>query len=584
EFASVPLENITPDLRVSLALVQAFRVPVRVVDPDGTPVAGARVTLSYGRLGMLQKIAETDDAGRARVGPVVPGPYYLRADADGYLPPEELEVEVGSEGWVDADGTGEQVLVLARPATIRGIVVDEHDRPVAGADVLLDSDVEFTVGEGDTRRRLFAMALGSDAASGSLGVTTGEVPDIPLFADEGELGQQEEDSLVGVRSEADGSFELTMLLPGKHRLWAIHGGHAASAVQTFELRSGELREGVQLQLREGVPLTGVVRTANGTPIVGAQIDLGDGLILSTDERGVFDAGYRRGAQRLIVRGPGMIPRVVDVQLGDVPFDVPIELEPAQDHFSGRVVDGNGRPIADVEVELRPVDGLSPSLVTWTDAKGSYRFDELGPGAVEISFDHGSYVPAEARSRVTADGAGGDFEIVLETGWQIDVLVRSAGRGDPIEDAHLRVGNTTVTTDHKGRAVLDRLVGVVELEVEAPGWVGSTQTVRDDGSGRIELTIELGDGGSIEGTIDDDIGDPVAGAVVSVYSLGGELLGEAKSDGRGRWHIDGVPPGDVELRAEPPMARSAVLAPLAGFESDVLRGEVTKAVRLRFERP
>ncbi|MCA9685727.1 MAG: carboxypeptidase regulatory-like domain-containing protein, partial [Myxococcales bacterium] len=162
EFASVPLENITPDLRVSLALVQAFRVPVRVVDPDGTPVAGARVTLSYGRLGMLQKIAETDDAGRARVGPVVPGPYYLRADADGYLPPEELEVEVGSEGWVDADGTGEQVLVLARPATIRGVVVDEHDRPVAGADVLLDSDVEFTVGEGDTRRRLFAMALGSD--------------------------------------------------------------------------------------------------------------------------------------------------------------------------------------------------------------------------------------------------------------------------------------------------------------------------------------------------------------------------------------------------------------------------------------
>ncbi|MCA9687474.1 MAG: hypothetical protein KC457_35255, partial [Myxococcales bacterium] len=114
---------------------------------------------------------------------------------------------------------------------------------------------------------------------------------------------------------------------------------------------------------------------------------------------------------------------------------------------------------DVEVELRPVDGLSPSLVTWTDAKGSYRFDELGPGAVEISFDHGSYVPAEARSRVTADGAGGDFEIVLETGWQIDVLVRSAGRGDPIEDAHLRVGNTTVTTDRKGRAVLDRLVGV-----------------------------------------------------------------------------------------------------------------------------
>jgi len=164
-------------------------------------------------------------------------------------------------------------------------------------------------------------------------------------------------------------------------------------------------------------------------------------------------------------------------------------------------------------------------------------------------------------------------------------VRSAVRGDPIEGALLRAGDSSVRTDGKGRAVLERLVGAVELEVEAAGWVGTQQTIRDDGSGRVELTIELSDGGSIEGTIDDDIGDPVSGATVSVWSRDGStLLGEASSDGRGRWRIDGVPAGDVELRAEPPMARSAVLAPITDFESDVLRGEVTKAVRLRFERP
>ncbi|HLT37054.1 MAG TPA: carboxypeptidase-like regulatory domain-containing protein, partial [Enhygromyxa sp.] len=88
EYASVPLENVTPDLRVAVALVPAFRVPIRVVDPEGDPVPGARVTIGYSQIGMLQKVAETDAEGRARVGPVVPGPYFVHADADGFLPPE----------------------------------------------------------------------------------------------------------------------------------------------------------------------------------------------------------------------------------------------------------------------------------------------------------------------------------------------------------------------------------------------------------------------------------------------------------------------------------------------------------------
>nr|WP_275943142.1 carboxypeptidase regulatory-like domain-containing protein [Pseudenhygromyxa sp. WMMC2535] len=576
EYASVPLENVTPDLRVNLALVPAFRVPVRVVDPEGAPVPGARVTLGYGQLGMLQKIAQTDEEGRAEVGPVVPGPYYLHADADGFLPPEPVEVEVGSEGFVGAEGLDEQTLVLARPARISGVVLDEDDRPVPGAEVMLDSEAAFSVGEGDTRQRLFAVAIG--AADGSLGVTKGEVPDIPLFPED-DVGV----GLVGVRSDEYGRFELDLLLPGEHRLWAVHRGHAASAVQTFDLRSGEIREGVTLRLREGVPLTGVVRSANQNPIAGVQIDLGDGLILTTDERGVFDAGYRRGPQKLILRGRGLIPKLVEIQLGDSPVDLDVELEPARETLDGRVVDGNGRPIADVEVALRPLDGLSPAQVTWTDDKGGYRFDALGPGKVELEFEHGDYVPVETRAQVGPDEpAAGD--LVLVSGWQADVLVRSALRGDPIEGATLHAGHMSATTDAKGRAVLDRLVGELDLEISAPGWVGRSASLRDDGSGRVELTVELTEGGSIAGVIDDDIGDPVVNATIRARSSSGELLGEARSDGRGRWRIDGVPPGDIRLSATPPEARAAGLAPIEDFETDVLRGELTKDVQLRFERP
>lgn len=571
EFASVPLENITPDLRINLALVPAFRVPVRVVDPGRRPVEGARVILGYGSLGMLQKTAQTDAHGRVQIGPVVPGPYVVQADADGFLPPAAVEVEVGPNGF-EGD---ELVLVLIRPARISGIVVDEDDRPVEGAEVLLDSDVAFSVGEGDNRRQLFAVAVGSD--DGSLGVTRGAVPDIPLFA---------EGAIPGVYgvvvTDDDGHFSIDPLLPGSYRIWASHGMHAASGVVSFDLHSGEVRGNLRLQLRSGVPLTGVVRTANGQPIAGVQVDLGDGMILTTDERGVFDAGFRRGSQQLIFRGPGMIPKVVDIELDEAPLDIEVELDPAEGRFEGRVVDGNGRPIADVEVELRPLDGLSPSVLTWTDAQGVYEFEQLPPGSVEIDFNHHDYVPTLDAADVD-ESSGVVHETTLDAGWSAQVLVRSAVRGDRLANVELRAGHASAITDRSGVATLDRLVGEsVKVEVLADGWVGKTVELRDDGSGKVMVTIELVEGGSIEGTIDDDIGEPVAGADIDVRSASGEVLGVTSSDGRGRWRIDGIPEGDVIVIAEPPTSLSAELAP-ARENSDVIRGQLTKSVRLRFDR-
>ncbi len=574
EYASVPLENVTPDLRVAVALVPAYRVPVRVVDPEGEPVVGARVTVGYSQLGMLQKVAETDAEGRARVGPVVPGPYFVHADADGFLPPEPVELEVGPDGFAGK----EQVLVLIRPAKLEGVVVDEDDRPVAGAEVWLDSDVAFSVGEEASRRQLFAVAIG--ASEGSLGITRGEVPDIPLFAEDEDQG-----SVGSVMTDDQGRFEIDLLLPGTHRIWATHGGHAASAVETFELRSGELRGGLRLRLREGVPLTGVVRSANGQPIAGVQVDLGDGLILTTDERGVFDAGHRRGRQTLVLRGPGMIPKQVEIDLGKgrgSGVDLELELEPAQGRFEGRVVDGNNQPIADVEVELRPLDGLSPSQITWTDERGLYEFDQIAPGPVEVLFEHRDYVAGEERGRVSEE-PGLRHEIVLDTGWSASVRVRSALRGDPIVGAELRAGPVTVTTNKQGQARLERLVGdAVELEVTAPGWVPQRLTLRDDDSGELEVLVELTEGGSISGTIDDDIGEPVSNAIIEIQTPGGAVLGQTRSDGGGEWRVDGIRAGDVVVRAEPPPALSAVLAPVS-VESDVIRGEITTAVRLRFDR-
>ncbi|HVI03129.1 MAG TPA: carboxypeptidase-like regulatory domain-containing protein, partial [Enhygromyxa sp.] len=326
---------------------------------------------------------------------------------------------------------------------------------------------------------------------------------------------------------------------------------------------------------------------------GVEFERYDQPGIRTDERGVFDAGHRRGKQVLVLRGPGMIPKQVEVDLGSgkgAGVDLELELEAAAGRFEGRVVDGNNQPIANVEVELRPLDGLSPSVITWTDDRGLYQFDQLAPGPVEIGFAHGDYVPNEARAKIDEQG-GLRHEVTLETGWSAAVLVRSAGGGQPIAGAQLRATTdrgkgplVTATTDKQGLAQLDRLLGgAVELEVVAPGWVVHQQSLREDPSGTASVTIELIEGGSISGTIDDDIGDPVSNATIEIRTTGGDLLAETKSNGRGEWRVDGIPAGDVVVRAEAPPALSAVLAPIT-VDSDVIRGEVTTAVRLRFERP
>ena len=74
EYASIPLENLAPGSEVGLALALAYRIPVKVISPDGSPVAGARVTVGYASVGLLQQVGETGPEGQVAIGPPVPGP------------------------------------------------------------------------------------------------------------------------------------------------------------------------------------------------------------------------------------------------------------------------------------------------------------------------------------------------------------------------------------------------------------------------------------------------------------------------------------------------------------------------------
>lgn len=569
EYASVPLENVTPDLRVSLALVEAFRVPVKVQDAEGEPVPNARVTIGYSSIGMLQRMAQTDEEGHASMGPIVPGPYVLRADATGFLPSEPLEVDVR-----DAN-TEEQVLVLARPARIEGTVVDENGRPVPNADVLVDTEGLFVAGESSARARLFGLAM--SGGTGSLGVTQGKVPDIPKLGEE-ELG------VAGVLSDEEGRFVLDMLMPGTYRLRAIHGLHAGSPLERIELRSGEVRTGVELRLRAGALLTGVVRGTSGQPIPDAVIELPDGLRLWSDELGVFDAGFHAGEQEVIVRAPGYVPRRIPFEVGKTPLDLEIELEEADASLSGVIRDGNGQPIAGALVTVRLLDGLSPTELVETDSHGAFELQGLPPGGAELEVDHLDYVHTGAKLTLEK-GRGVDTELSMEAGWTIPILVRQKVSGEPIAGAQIRAGRNTMYTDRNGKTALHKMQGrAIVIEIAASGWTPVSLEVKRpaEEAHSEEQLVELEQGGAIEGELTDERGEPVAGATIVIEDTRGEVLAQTTTRTGGAWRVDGLPEGDVVVKVTPPAGLAELLAPIRE-QSDVRRGEVTRGVQLRFDR-
>jgi hypothetical protein len=164
------------------------------------------------------------------------------------------------------------------------------------------------------------------------------------------------------------------------------------------------------------------------------------------------------------------------------------------------------------------------------------------------------------------------------------VVLEQGTRAPVTGASVEAEGTVVRTDAQGRAMLRGLGAArVRVRVDADGHSSQSETVSRPASDHAELQIELTDGGDMHGRVTDYRGDPVPGARVVVRELdSGEVLAETRTGAAGRWTVDGLPEGDVEVEAFPPASREDELAEVAQ-RSDILRGRTTRDVDLRLGR-
>jgi len=339
----------------------AGRLVGRVLDPEGTPLAGARV------------VAGTRN-GHIVVGPhggnaTAPMPHAVRTDAEGRFvladalplgPQPVFGTARGFGPWSGkvaiVAGTNELEIRLEPAARIEGRLLDVQGSPVAGAEV-----------------RQSVEHLG---------------------------GWYLEDAFApsGDRTDAEGRFVLEWLAPGLREVNAQHLakpgiGRARAAL---ECRAGETTH-CELRLELGRTIAGRVVDERGAPLVGWYVGSQPSDFLAqwyprsatTDRDGRFRlVNLGEGAHDLDVRTPQLsAPRleVTAVTTGTEDLELVVPgAELAEGELVGRLVDPAGSALDDVEITLWPTDQNEGTFLELELATGTFRGRGF-PGEYRLMF-------------------------------------------------------------------------------------------------------------------------------------------------------------------------------------------------------
>jgi len=508
----------------------------RLLDRGGRPVDGGEVTLVEAPSGPLERKSKTGSDGRFVFDGVLPGGYVVGARADGYWPAEPRAITVAAKPLA-------LQLRLERGATIDGRVVDESGKPIAGAQIEAS-------GEGPDGAPIAVSGVGTFAGSdgrleptGELGVMRGAIPyPPPVPAPRRPTGE----AARGFLSASDGRFQLIGLPAGKLVVAATHPDFARGVSAPVETHAGGTA-GVTVTLRRGEVVRGRVVDDRGQPLAGVELADAQGTLAVTDGRGEFSLPHVDHELQVTAQKPGWLP--VTRAIGPPTRDSgDWTLARAEGLVGGVVVDDRGMPVAGARVDVSAASGAPRRLVS--DGRGRFRADGLPPGPYRLEVVHGDYAPARLAGVPAEDGV----TVTLQLGGGIDGTVRDARTGEVPRGLTLEL----VSGARKVPLVVDRRghfeglalpTGKAVVSARAPGYVSRALPVDVPAAERPreitlrDVELELERGGSVAGRVTDADGDPVAGADVTTSSA------HTRTDARGDYHLDGVAPGRVTVRAE-----------------------------------
>lgn len=502
------------------------RLAGRVVAPDGSPVADARVRVSFGDLEI-----RSDATGR----------FDTQLDLPAFDPegrPRTYAVEAEDE----TTGLRGQAFVTLRPGVTSTV------------------EVRLLTRDGALRVRVLD-GTGAPVANAAVTVRQGSFP---------------QTSLQGT-TDASGELVLASLFEGSY-------GVAASAVSGATTQRGA----ASVAVAPGAEALAVVRlggtaTLRGqfvaldrtTPIPFAQLRIPEVGFAATDAAGRFEiAGIPLGTHQLIGQDAlsGRIATLTVALPAAGEIREVLLVERALGLVEGSVIDGFGRgAVAGARVTLRVLDGVTPSRSVTTDPAGRFSFPGVPAGELElVALDERTGETGGARATLPEGVGRLAVDVAFAPLTDTSVLV--------LEPNGLAPADATVTleglygflrsadTDAAGRVSFEAIplgAYAVRARSRAGGATRSTATtalIVNVRPVQPEIVLELSGVGRVEGRLFASDGTtPVAGRTVELSMLAaGEPPIPAPTGADGGFVFEDVALGDFRL-----VGRDGALAATGG---------------------
>lgn len=538
--------------------------------------------------------------GTVTLGPLAPGPAMLAARADDFVPHSGVPVPEPLDGPVQ--------IPLLKGATLEGSVVDAKGDPVDGATIeIIGTDMQgFPVSETPMlmsfRRRHFEWALPGPVPlipAGELGVMPGPVPPIPPVGGvaalpstanaAGDDKDSDENAIAPWVTGFDGTFTAHPVTPGRMRALVRHPAYVEAVSDAVTLAPGG-KATVKIVLLAGGALEGRVIDDDDQPVGGARVDLTavKGTRQETTitaEDGTFAFAAVPDEVQLSLARPEDLSRIVmkktiKVKEGEHK-EIEIQLPAPRDAVEIKVTDDEDQPVDAAQVTVLSLEPDTPLRRTlFTTADGSLSVPDAKGLALRVLVE----APGWARTAVTTDEAPAELAVKLSHGVLVHGTVTGVRGHQYLQGASVTLvadgmRKSALTDSEGGYTLRDVTPGPVRLVVSHPEYATRSIDAKVERTGRSDRPFELpgvdlSPPATVEGTVVDAKGQPVAGARVAVgvapaYLPAGALPpGMAVSDTHGHFKLEGVDPGKVDLGA---------------YAADVGRGRA-RGVQVDPERP
>lgn len=508
---------------------------------DGRPVAGAVVELA----GATAAAGIAGDDGMTHLRGVESGWLLASATATGYAREERLvQVPVTTRAPIAVR------LELQPGVSLSGTVVDERGAPVRGAVIRAMRAAEL-------------IPLAGSAAAGE--------------------------------SAADGSFTVAAVAPGTYRLIATHPEMEPVGTAPIAVDTRGAGRTIAIEMRAGAVLAGTVVDTGGAPVSWATVRVGpeQARAGSSTRQVVADIDGRFRMSGLARQPTVVVASSAEASSEPARFDLAASGRVADARLtlsiagtiSGRVIDGRGEPVPEVQVSAFPdfwAGGLADDFhvrgdaAAMSGADGSFVFRGLPKGTFRIRALRSHTNAANARAGMIqgVQAATGDtnVEVVLHVDGGIRGTVRFQD-GSPATVFSVAVSwppGVPFSDDDGGFSLSAIPPGTFDLTFRGPEFA---ETVVLDVAVRADQITELGTvtvrrGRTVTGRVIDDGGVPVEGATVVVArqlvgdgtSLAPELgsgideqlsLRRTQTDAAGAYRIAGIASEELVIAAEHP---------------------------------